>query len=118
MEVFSDLFSQLGPLSNALQAAACDLSSAVPLAVTHTLLLKRKRSEEHFKIVWESISALALANNIQMGEIAVPQKTARKVSSKPRQFVIEDTIGSRTVESSVSQTAEEFYRSTVFFPSH
>lgn len=113
LEVFSDLFSQLGPLSNALQAEACDLSSAIRLAATHTLLLEKKRSEEHFKKVWESSSVLASANNFEM---TVPQQRSRKPPSRLRQFLIEETTGCTTVDSSQSQTAEDFYRSTVFYP--
>ena len=48
--------------------------------------------------------------------MTVPQKKSRKLTSRLRHFLIEDTTGSRTVESSQSQTAEDFHRSTVFYP--
>lgn len=103
----------IGDLVKCPEAEACDLSSAICLAANHILLLKSKRSDEHFKKVWENSYALALANNVQM---TVPQKRARKNASRLRQFLTEDTTGSRTVESSQSHTADEFYRCTVFYP--
>jgi hypothetical protein len=46
--LFSDLFSQLAPLSDVLQAESCDLASALQLASSHTKVLGEKREQSFY----------------------------------------------------------------------
>jgi len=73
--LLSDIFTQLGALSDVLQAEKCDLASALYLASAQTECLKMKRSETHFAKIWSIATVLAAANEI---ELSLPVKRVSK----------------------------------------
>ena len=109
--VMSDLFSQLGPLSDVLQAEKCDIASALQLAAAHVQVLKDKRCDEYFHKVWTLASQLAGRNGI---DLVVPFKRRRLISSRLRGNLTDSTLGHRDLEASL--TPEEHFKVTVFFP--
>ena len=62
----SDVFTQLGNLSDVLQAQTCDIASAVQFASAQIEVLRNKRSETYFAQVWSTASDLASLNGIEM----------------------------------------------------
>ena len=113
--VFSDVFSQLGPLSNTFQAEKTDLSSALQLTQSHILELKKKRSTLHGDQVWQVASALAKKCQIQM---IIPQKRVSKTSTRLRDYLVNSSIGQRQLEQedqSMTQPSD-FYRTQALYP--
>ena len=111
----SDVFSQLAALSDVLQAASCDLASALQLAATHLQLLREKRSAEHFNKLWLKVSELAEKSKIDMS-----LSSKRKVveSSTLRNFMTESTLGHQSTEANADKTVslQDHYRITCFLP--
>ena len=116
--LLSDVFSQLGSLSDVLQSEKCDLASALHLASAQTECLKMKRSDSHFAKVWSIVSVLAAANNIAL---SLPVKRVPKVPHKLRQYLTDTSMGHRQLERDESEnmqspSPESYYKSQVFFP--
>lgn len=85
--VFSDIFSQLGPLSNILQSENTNLGSALTLAREHLEVLRAKRTEQCFTKIWSIIKPLADIEN------GVPMKRRRQQQHFHGDYVIDSTIG-------------------------
>ena len=116
----SDVFTQLGNLSDVLQAQTCDIASAVQFAsaqIVEIEVLRNKRSETYFAQVWSTASDLASLNGIEM---CLPLKRIPRVPSKLRQFITISTVGHRGPDAETTDgskpSAEEHYRTTVFYP--
>jgi len=113
--LLSDLFTQLGSLSDVLQSEKCDLASALHLASAQTECLKMKRSDSHFAKVWSIVTVLAAENDI---ELSLPVKRVSKVPRKLRQYLTDTSTGHRQLEAdeSLTPSPETYYRRQVFFP--
>jgi len=62
----SDIFNQLGPLSDVLHAEKCNVSSALQLVIAHMQILQNKRCDEYFIKIWSIVSDLANKNGAEL----------------------------------------------------
>ena len=112
--IMSDIFNQLGPLSDVLQAEKCNISLALQLATAHLKILQNKRCDEYFHKIWLIVSDLANKNG---AELSVPVKRTRKVPSRLNDCVTDSTLGHSGLDATeINPNPEVQYRSTIFFP--
>jgi len=86
----SDIFNQLGPLSDVLHAEKGKISSALHLATAHLQILQNKRCDEYFHKIWLIVSDLANKNG---AELSVLVKLTSKVPSRQNDCVTDSTLG-------------------------
>jgi len=112
--MMSDIFNQLGPLSDVLHAEKCNVSSALQLANAHLQILKNKRCDEYFQKIWLIVSDHANKNGAEFSE---PVKRTRNVPSHLNDCVTDSTLGHSGLDATeINSNPEVDYRSTIFFP--
>ncbi len=114
--ILSDVFTQLGTLSEVLQSEKLDVASAMQLASAHTSVLKEKRSDEYFEKVWTLATNIASKDSIEL-TIPTVGKRPRKQPSALKRYLVDSTVGHRdNGEESTQTDAKSYYRRSVFFP--
>jgi len=112
--IMSDIFNQLGPLSDVLQAEKCNISSALQLATAYLQILQNKRCDEYFHKIWLIVSDLA---NKKGAELSVRVKRTSKVPPRLNDCVTDSTFGHSGLDATdINPNSEVYYRFTIFIP--
>jgi hypothetical protein len=108
--IFSDIFSQMTPLSDTFQKVDIDLAATISLAKEHTKLLEQKRTEDYFKKLWNLITSLASENDVNLQK----QGRKRKLPASFQHFHLDVPV--RLEESNSTDDHEVHVRATLFYP--